>query len=371
MIHTKPRQILVLFFCLLPLLLAAQRQSKPKGQKKVRDSTKNLKISAFPVAFYTPETAFGFGGLGIGTFHLKNENRNTRPSSLQLGISYTTKNQFLLFAPFEFYKDDERWRLEGELGYYKYFYNFFGIGINSREEDEETYEVTFPRARISILRELLPGFSAGLAYEFDLFYNLKIEEGGILEASEVPGKRDGTISNVGIRAFYDTRDNVFFPTKGMYIQGNLFTSSALLGATFDYTKYELDSRYYKKVGKKQVIAGNVFLASSSDGTPFYDLYYLGSRRTRGINNRRFQDNAELSAALEYRFPIAGRFGGAVFGSTGTVASSLGKTFSSAYKNAAGAGIRYIINKRDGVRIRVDYGVSSEGGNFYFTIKEAF
>jgi hypothetical protein len=98
---------------------------------------------------------------------------------------------------------------------------------------------------------------------------------------------------------------------------------------------------------------------------------LGSKRTRGINNRRFQDNAELSLALEYRFPIAGRFGGAVFGSTGTVAPDLGEIFSSAYKNAAGAGLRYIINKRDGVRIRMDYGISSEGGNFYFTIKEAF
>ncbi|MGB7392829.1 MAG: BamA/TamA family outer membrane protein [Pricia sp.] len=367
----KNRLPFIILLCFFPLIIGAQDSKVDAKQDKVQDSTKNLKISAFPVAFYTPETAFGFGGLGIGTFHLKNEPRNTRPSSLQLGISYTTKNQFLLYAPFEFYKDDERWRLEGELGYYKYFYNFFGLGIDSREEDEETYEVTFPRARVSLLRELFPGFSAGLAYEFDAFYNLKIDEGGILEASDVPGKRDGTVSNVGIRAFYDTRDNVFFPTKGFYIQGNVFTSSEILGSSFNYTKYQLDNRFYQKVGRRQVIAANIFFGGSSEGTPFYDLYYLGSKRTRGINNRRFQDNSELSMALEYRFPIAGRFGGAVFGSTGTVAPDLGQAFSSAYKNAAGAGLRYIINKRDGVRIRVDYGISGEGGNFYFTIKEAF
>lgn len=359
------------FLFFFHFLITAQQASKSTKPKKVRDSTKNLKIAAFPVAFYTPETAFGFGGLGIGTFHLKDEPRDTRPSSLQLGISYTTKNQFLLYAPFEFYEDNEKWRLEGELGFYNYFYNFFGVGIDSKEADEETYEVSFPRARVSLLRELLPGFSVGLACEFDAFYNLKIEEGGILEAADVPGKRDGTISNVGVRVFYDTRDNVFFPTKGMYIQGNLFTSSKALGSSFGYTKYELDNRFYQKVGRRQVVAANLFLGASSEGTPFYDLYYLGSKRTRGINNRRFQDNAELSIALEYRFPIAGRFGGVVFGSTGTVAPNLGETFVSAYKNAAGAGLRYIINKRDGVRIRADYGISDEGGNFYFTIKEAF
>ncbi|MBG49599.1 MAG: hypothetical protein CML05_15035 [Pseudozobellia sp.] len=332
---------------------------------------KNLKISAFPVAFYTPETAFGFGGLGIGNFWLRGESKETRPSSIQLGLSYTTKNQILAHMPFEFYKDEERWRLLGEVGFYKYFYNFYGVGINTPEENEETYEVTFPRVRLSLLREVVPNLSIGVGYELDGFSNLKIEEGGTLEASDVPGKGDGTVSNVGILAFYDTRDNIFFPTKGFYIQGNFFTSSKLLGSSFNYNKFELDNRFYQKVGKEQVIAANLFLANSSENTPFYDLYYLGSKRSRGINNRRFQDNAELSFALEYRFPIAGRFGGAAFGSTGTVAPDLGEALSSVYKPAAGIGIRYIINKRDGVRIRADYGMSAEGGNFYFTIKEAF
>ncbi len=339
--------------------------------EKVRDSTKNLKISAFPVVFYTPETELGFGGLGIATFRLKNEPVNTRPSSAQLGISYTTKNQLLIYAPFEFYKDEERWRVLGELGFYKYFYNFFGLGIDSNEEDEEVYEIDFPRLRLSVLRELKPDFSIGIGYEFDAFTNLKIQEDGILERSDAVGKKDGTVSNIGLVAFYDTRDNIFFPTKGVFLQGSFFASSKLLGSSFNYSKFQLDSRYYRKIGKKQVVATNLFLAGSSKNTPFYDLYYLGTKRTRGWANRRFQDNAELSFAAEYRFPIKGRFGGAAFGSTGTVASDLGKTLSSKFKNAAGIGLRYVINKRDGVRIRVDYGLSNEGGNFYFTIKEAF
>ncbi|CAM4402935.1 BamA/TamA family outer membrane protein [Zobellia nedashkovskayae] len=357
--------LLLLCFCMSSIIAQDQKQAS-------QDSiVKHLKISAFPVAFYTPETAFGFGGIGIANFWLKNEKRETRPSSLQLGASYTTKSQILVYMPFEFYKDDEKWRLLGELGFYKYFYNFFGVGIDSKEEDEELYEVTFPRARLALMREVWPNLYLGLGYEFDSFSSLKIEEGGILEASDVPGKQDGTVSNIGLQAFYDTRDNIFFPTKGFYIQANVFTSSKILGSSFEYSKFELDNRFYQKVGKKQVIAANLFLGSSSKSTPFYDLFYLGSDRTRGINNRRFQDNSELSMALEYRFPIAGRFGGVVFGSSGTVAPAFKSLSSSAYKNSGGVGLRYIINKRDGVRIRADYGMSSEGGNFYFTIKEAF
>lgn len=358
-------------YFLTAFIILALAPLDSSAQEKQRDSTKNLKLAAFPVVFYTPETAFGFGGVAIGTFWLKDERRETRPSSAQVGISYTTKNQFLLYAPFEFYRDDEKWRLLGELGFYKYFYNFYGVGINTRKEDEEAYETTFPRARISIFREIFDNFSVGLGYELDIFTDLKIKEGGILEASDVTGKKDGTVSNIGFRAIYDTRDHLFFPTKGFFIQGSYLTSSKILGSSFNYSKFELDNRFYQKLGKKQVLATNLFLANSSKNTPFYDLNYLGSRRTRGFENRRFQDNAELSLAMEYRFPIAGRFGGVAFGSTGTVAPDLGKAFSSAYKNSGGVGLRYIINKRDGVRIRIDYGISGEGSNFYFTIKEAF
>lgn len=345
--------------------------SKIYAQQTLQDSTKNLAITAFPVVFYTPETDFGFGGLGAATFWLHNELRTTRPSSLQLGLSYTTKKQFLLYFPFELYAYDEKWRLVGELGFYKYVYNYFGQGINALQEDLETYDVSFPRVRLALLREVYSHFSVGLSYELDDFKNLKSKENGILETSDVIGKDGGAVSNIGILAFYDTRDNIFFPTKGLFIQASYYVSSALLGSSFQYSKYVLDNRYYQKVGKKQIIATNLFFGSGTEGMPFLDQFFIGGKRTRGFSPRRYQDNTELSLAVEYRFPIIGRFGGAAFGATATVTPTLEEVFSSPYKNSGGIGLRYIINKRDGVRIRADYGYSKEGGNFSFTIKEAF
>jgi len=336
------------------------------------DSIKNFNLNILPVAFFLPGTGFGFGGLGVTTFRLKDEALESRPSSAQLSISYTTKNQFLIFAPYELYKDDEKWRIVGELGFYKFFYNFYGIGINSNVEDLDTYDVTFPRFRFSALREVLPNISVGLGYQLDVYYNLGITEGAILEASDVIGKDGGgTVSNIGIQAFYDSRDNIFLPTKGFFIQASAFTSSQILGSSFTYSKFSLDNRYYQKIKGNHVIASNFFIANNGSEAPFLDLNWLGSNRTRGFNDRRFQDNAELSFATEYRFPIAGRIAGVAFASTGTVASNFSNLFSSRYRNAGGLGLRYVINKEDGIRIRADYGYSAEGGNLYLTIREAF
>ncbi|MFS4467991.1 BamA/TamA family outer membrane protein [Maribacter sp. 2210JD10-5] len=349
-------------------VISLQAQKKPKV---VQDSTKNFKLIALPVLFYLPETGLGYGGLGLATFRLKGESKSSRPSAVQLGITFTSKRQFLFFMPYEIYSDDEKWRFIGELGYYQYFYNFYGRGINASIDDLETYDADFPRFRFSTLREIAPNFSIGAGYEFDGFNVIRLADGGLLENSNEVGKEGGTISNLGLLAFYDTRDNIFFPTKGLFIQGSAFTSAKFLGSSFSYHKFELDARYYRQLKGKHILAANAFLGTRSKNTPFLDLNFLGSKRTRGYNNRRFQDNTEVSLALEYRFPIKGRFAGTLFGSTGTVSPDIGAAFSSAYKNAAGAGIRYILNRKEGTRIRVDYGLSSEGGQFYFTINEAF
>ena len=173
-------------------------------------------MALLPVIFYLPETGLGYGALALGTFRFKGESKETRPSSMQLAVTLTSKSQFLVYAPFELYSNEEKWRFVGELGYYKYFYNFFGKGINSKQEDLEIYEVDFPRLRLSVLREVLPDISVGLAYEFDNFSKPILEEGGILDSGDFIGKNGGTISNLGLTAIYDSRDNIFFPTKGVF-----------------------------------------------------------------------------------------------------------------------------------------------------------
>lgn len=355
----------VLFFLMAITLGNSQTSTK------VKDSTKNVTITAFPVVFYLPETGLGYGGLGLSTFRLPGETNESRPSSIQLGITLTTEKQFLLFMPYELYLDNEKWRFTGELGYYKYFYNYYGRGINTHQENEETYTADFPRFRLKTYREIIPRLSLGLGYEFDGFNVLKPEPGGILERSSEIGKEGGTISNVGLLGLFDNRDNIFYPTKGWFVEASYYTSANWLGSTFTYNKFELDARYYQKIKGKQVLATNLFLGTRSDDTPFQDLNYVGTKRSRGFDNRRYLDNTELTLATEYRFPIWRRFKGAVFGSASTVSPNLSTVLNSTYRNAVGGGLRYVLNKKEGTRIRVDYGISGEGGQFYFTINEAF
>ena len=344
-----------------------------KIEQQEQDSIKNFKLSGFPVLFFLPETGLGYGALGVATFRFRDEPLNSRPSSAQLAFSFTTRKQLLIFAPYELYWDNEKWRLFGELGYYKFFYNFFGVGINSQEGNFETYDVTFPRLRASLLREVYPKISIGAGYELDIFSKLSFPDDGILDNSDVLGKAGGgTISNLGFLIVYDSRDDIFQSTSGFFIQSSFFGGAGVLGSSFDYTRINIDARYYKKIKGAHSLATNLFLSHSSEGTPFLSLNYLGNnKRTRGFDDRRYQDNSELSFAAEYRFPIKGRFGGVAFAASGTVAPDFAELFATQFRSAAGVGLRYVINKKDGIRLRADYAISAEGGNFYFTVGESF
>jgi hypothetical protein len=69
------------------------------GQEK--DSTLNKpSFRGLPFAYYTPDTRWGVGALGIFTFNFNNDSLGARKSNISFGASYTQLNQILLAAPF-------------------------------------------------------------------------------------------------------------------------------------------------------------------------------------------------------------------------------------------------------------------------------
>ena len=89
-----------------------------------QDSTKNDRnsLKGFPIVYFTPETDWAFGLIGIYAFRLKSEADDTRPSQLSIASAYTLNNQILFYMPFQIFSQQAKWNIYGELGYFKYNY---------------------------------------------------------------------------------------------------------------------------------------------------------------------------------------------------------------------------------------------------------
>lgn len=348
--------------------------SKAIGQDTLRQQSileKRNSLFAIPFAFYMPETRWGFGTAGVYTFRLKREVLDSRPSKLQLGFAYTQNKQILFYLPYQLFAQNERVNIYGELGYYLFSYKYFGIGNNTREIDEEIYDVNYPRFRINALKKIRPNLYLGVRYWLDDYNIIETETEGELSSGTIAGSTSSFLSGAGLVLNYDSRNNLFFPDKGHYIETVLFANGKYLGSDFNFSKFYLDARTYIGI-KKSVIAFN-FLGEFTSGTaPFNQLSYIGgSFKMRGIFEGRYKDNHSMVLQGEYRCPLFWRLKAALFASYGMVGADLDDFKPNNFKLSYGIGLRVLVNKKEKIHLRFDAGFGKGTSGYYVTIGEAF
>lgn len=332
------------------------------------DTLSERTITAFPILFYLPETSLSFGALGITTFNIGKE-KSWRPSQFSLSFAYTLKKQLLLFTPYELYYK-QKWKMDGELGYYRYFYNYYGIGNDSKKENLEFFDANFPR----VINNLSYRYSAsnliGVRTRFDGF---KINNpAGLLTKDAPVGLNGGDIFTIGLIYSIDTRNNIFYPKEGVFFNFVSEFSSSKVISDFDFSLFQFSFSKYKELKENHILALNLTTGSILGDAPFFMNYYLASSKlARGFADRRFIDRNIFVGQAEYRFPIRNRIRAAVFGAVGNVANTYDKIFTSKPKVSGGAGLRFQLNKKILNHIRLDVAGNNEGVQFYITFGEAF
>ncbi|WP_229599439.1 BamA/TamA family outer membrane protein [Runella rosea] len=331
---------------------------------------KRLSILPFPAVYYSPETRWAYGAALTATFRFKNDSLQARPSQMSLGIVFTQEKQSLYYLPFQLFLKNAQYYFNGELGFYKYNYYYFGIG--NQPVPKELFGVDFPRVRLNFFKKIYPHLYAGVRYQYEDYRITQTVPNGEFASERVPGTPRSITSGAGLGLFYDTRDIVFFPSKGITADIAYFNNAPFWGANVFFNRLSADFSGYQTLFKKVVLAGNLFSSFTWGNAPFNMLSELGGgKRMRGYYQGRLRDDNVLLAQGEVRFGIFKRVGGVVFGSTAVLGNQKDIVRWHDPKFAYGTGIRFTANRRDHLNIRFDYAIGQDGGNFYFTIGEAF
>ena len=338
---------------------------KADAQRALPDST--TRVFGLPILFFSPDTQLGGGALGIVTFA-----GQPFRSSISFGIAYTQQKQFLLYMPYQLFSSNQQWRAYGELGWYRYVYQYFGIGNKYPNTFVEKYTAQYPRLRISALHRMKGQHYGGLRWYFDDYRIKETTDAGEIANGTLTGANGGIASAVGGVWLFDSRDNQFFPGKGWLIEASLTGDGHLTGSSFGYARFSFDAVHYQTIGERHKLAINLSSIFSSPGGPFFSLPYLGGgRRLRGYPDGKFRDRNLILAQAEWRFPICWRFKGVVFGGGGTVFGAEGENLK--IRPNGGLGLRFEFDRKQQLHLRVDYGFGVGKGNSgaYITIGEAF
>lgn len=362
------RYILIICLLLCVFVLKGQNADSLKAKEESQ-----MRIYPLPVIYYTPETRFAFGAVALFNFRFKGESEQSRNSQFQLGGAYTQNDQMLFYAPYQFFVKENKYNIFGQLYYYNYSYNFYGVGNDVPKDYEELYFVNIPRVRINATQLVRKNLYLGVRYWFDEFDLQQKEEGGLLDRNLVDGSEGGTISSLGLVALYDSRDNYNYPEKGAWLEVLALPNRQEFGSDFNYVRFSLDYVKYKKVASKSVLALNLFGVSNFGEVPFNEMAFIGGRsKMRGYYEGRFRDKHLWMLQAEWRQEIKGKIGAVAFGGIGGIASQLDEFEMENTIPAGGVGLRYRMDEADKINIRLDYGIGLYGSSgIYLTFGEAF
>ena len=343
---------------------------------------KRLAVIPLPLVYYTPETRLAYGAALTATLRFRRDAglADARPSQVTLGVAYTQNHQLLLYLPFQLFYDHNRYYAYGEAGYYRYNYYFYGLGAH--EVPRELYGVNFPRVRLNAFRRLGSGLGrgklyAGLRYQYEDYRVNSVAAGGLLATGTVPGGRGSRLTGGGLGLFYDSRDNVFFPSKGVVADAAFLYRNRAVGAgpggeTTRFDRYSADVSSYHALGKHAILAANYFASFTAGTAPFNALSLLGgTKRLRGYYEGRYRDQNAALLQTELRLDVYHRLGVVVFGGVGVLGDDQTLLRLHESKGAYGAGLRFTINQRDHLNLRLDYGRGRQSSGFYLTVGEAF
>jgi hypothetical protein len=169
-------------------------------------------------------------------------------------------------------------------------------------------------------------------------------------------------------AEYDSRDNVFTPTRGIYAETSWLASREGLGATQDFDRFQQIVTAWQPLSHDLTLGVRGDYARSSGGTPFFLRPYIV---LRGVPAVRYQGDEAASIEVEARWQFHGRWSLVAFGGAGVAHTSRDGLSVTQNVGAGGVGFRYELASKFGLHVGVDVAQSRGTTAVYLQVGNAW
>jgi hypothetical protein len=339
----------------------------------------NWNFVVTPLVSYQPETSWAFGV--AGAYYIKTEKKEGRTGVIGFNTAYTLKKQFNFnITSTVYFGKNQKWFLYANGGYKHYPDNFYGVGnvyenllLDTNNNlapvpyNSNNFYLTLQPQRY-VFGNWILGLNMALRWE-----NIKGLDKNFEQHYAIKGLDNYLMAGIGGVLSYDSRNNFFYPSKGMFFKSVIAHYEPILGSSYRMMKAQIDFRQYLTLYKEFIFAYQ-FISEWTIGQdkPFQMLSTIGGTDIlRGIREKVWRDDVMATMQTELRIPVWKIFRASVFCGIGDVYSLKRWEFTTP-KIAYGVGLRVQFNKSK-ANLRID--VAKQNYNkdfaFYITVNEAF
>ncbi len=327
---------------------------------------------ALPVPTIITEPAVGYGaGLGLmfvseslaeAAAKAKETNRGPAPPNITLvGGAYTENGTWAAGAAHFHTWDNDRYRYLGAIAKVDANLEYFGLTNQARAYQlQGTFLVQQLLVRVGDTR-----WYVGPRYVlFDSSTTFKA--GGASELGTV--NKDQRIGKAGLVVDYDSRDNIFYPNRGIYAELEAQFARGGFGSTQDFNMYNARGFTWLPLARTLILGLRGDTRVSTGNVPFYAQPFVD---LRGVQKGRYQDRNAVVTEMELRWDVTPRWALLAFTGAGK-AYGRWHSFSDAQTVVSvGAGFRYMIARKLGLSMGIDVAHSKDQNAFYIQVGSAW
>lgn len=175
------------------------------------------------------------------------------------------------------------------------------VPLYYERREEPSYTSEEASLAIQLSKELSQSLtlSAGYQYKMTQLYSLT-------DNTPLPkGEDDYTKGTVGIQAVWDTRDNIFYPAKGLRLAGGFDISLPAFGSDLQYGRMTLGWRYFFKLPQEYILglratSGLIIPLKDQISIPISERFFNG-----GDSTVRSYKHSQLGPKDEDNEPVGG------------------------------------------------------------------
>ena len=351
------------------------------SSSKIRSSEDGwLDISEFvdqaygfvPLVIPITEPAVGFGGVGALAFIDKQQHSETagfgRPNITVIGGMKTENGTSGVMAgDVRHWLDDRMQTLIG-IVHASINLDFQGIGLDrALENDPRTYNmetiagVTQAKYRLGDTRAWL-----GIGYALA---NTTIEFDVLPTITSLPNfQRQSRVGGITPSFSYDSRDNIFTPSQGQYLNVSAGLFSRALGSDTDFQRVNLTGIQYLPLNSNLTL-GLLGSATFSFGdVPFYLSPFI---LMRGVAAMKYQGESSAQIEAELRWQFWQRFSLVGFAGAGSSWNDFEHFEKKQNVATGGFGFRYELARKYGMHMGLDIAYGPDGPAYYIQFGSAW
>lgn len=183
--------------------------------------------------------------------------------------------------------------------------------------------------------------------------------------NELLKKLEGTTTISGIEPIvnWDSRNNIFTPTKGVNTGFNFSYNATWLGSNDNYYTFKPYFLAYKKINENILSSWRFDSSFMFGDAPFFAKPFI---QMRGVPAMKYQSDNTMLAEMEWKFKIYRRWSIDVFTGTGKAFQSFQEFAPATWVYSYGIGFRYKIARAFGIDAGLDFAWSNNK-DFAFTI----